>query len=69
MAFEFFNKLFDFTTKPAFKNGGIAIVEATPEQLEARWDKKKVSIETLANSIRKLRYNVTQDLNLYVNDK
>jgi DNA topoisomerase-1 len=62
MAFEFFNKLFDFTAKPTFKNGGIAIVEATPEQIEERWEKKKEAIETLANNIRKLRMNITKDM-------
>ncbi len=43
------------------KKGG-AFKEITPEELEARWSKKRESIETLSNNIQKLRNNVSRDL-------
>lgn len=34
----------------------------SPEVIEARWKKKKFSIENLSNNIRKLKVNVTRDI-------
>jgi hypothetical protein len=34
--------------------------------VNARWDKKKKSIEELANNINRLRLNITKNLNLYL---
>ncbi len=36
--------------------------EYTPAEIKARWDKKKLQIETLSNNIRKLKYNISLDL-------
>lgn len=43
------------------KLGGV-FKETTPEELEARWGKKRESIEKLANNIQRLRYNISSDL-------
>jgi len=50
--------------EPHFKKGGNAqpIEQPTEEEIEARWDKKKNSIQELANNIQSLRNNVTRDL-------
>jgi hypothetical protein len=45
-----------------FQNGGNIRPEPTEEELRNRWHKKKQHVQQLANSIRKLRYNLTLDL-------
>ncbi len=37
-------------------------VKATPQQIAARWKKKKNSLSTLAGNIQSLRYNITRSL-------
>jgi len=50
--------------QPKFKKGGNTPDnnEPTEKELEQRWDKKKTSIEQLANNIQSLRNNLTRDL-------
>jgi len=43
------------------KGGDISVINA-------RWDKKKKSIEELANNIHRLRLNITRDLKSYLNE-
>ncbi len=43
------------------KLGGV-FKETSPEELEARWTKKRQQIETLSNNIQRLRNNVSRDL-------
>lgn len=48
--------------EPKFKKGGNTPEQPTEKELEQRWEKKKTSIEELANNISSLRNNITRDL-------
>jgi len=46
--------------KKKMKHGGR--IEATPEELEKRWHKKKEHISKMADTIKRLRLNLTKDI-------
>lgn len=46
--------------KNKMKKGGR--IEATPEELEKRWHKKKEHISKMADTIKRLRLNITKDI-------